>query len=211
MHADRENRVYADPGPQDQQPGHRRLPRRPAAAEDPLLGDGRRGAGIGRVQLAQKRGVDLARDGRRRPRRAEREGRVVCKCFSLTEPYIRRKIRELNLHTIPDIINAIKAGGACMACHHVPGGLQDLLNETGGRAAAMPNVPRSSSGLPSRPRPEEYDLPYQFRRRSKRPSTTSSGPCSRARGATWRSSTSRSSWSSAGCGGLFRLRGPTRR
>ena len=60
------------------------------------------------------------------------EGRIVCKCFTLSEPYLRRKIKELNLRTIPEITNAIKAGGACMACHHIPGGLQDLLDETWG-------------------------------------------------------------------------------
>ena len=37
------------------------------------------------------------------------EGKIVCKCFSLTEPYLRRKIRELNLRSIPEITNAVKA------------------------------------------------------------------------------------------------------
>ena len=32
--------------------------------------------------------------------------------------------------TVPDITNAIKAGGACMSCHHAPGGLG--LDERGG-------------------------------------------------------------------------------
>jgi NifU-like protein len=81
---------------------------------------------------AQKRGVDLQRLGIDIHKDEQQDGRVVCKCFSLSEPYIRRKIRELNLRTIPEITNAIKAGGACTACHHVPGGLQDLLNETWG-------------------------------------------------------------------------------
>lgn len=85
---------------------------------------------------AQKRGVDLARLGVDIHAHEQQDGRIVCKCFSLTEPYIRRKIRELNLRTIPEITGAIKAGGACMSCHHVPGGLQDLLNETWGKAAA---------------------------------------------------------------------------
>jgi NifU-like protein len=82
---------------------------------------------------AQKRGVDLARLGIDVHTGEQEEGRIVCKCFTLSEPYIRRKIRELNLRTIPEITNAIKAGGACMACHHVPGGLQDLLDETWGK------------------------------------------------------------------------------
>jgi len=82
---------------------------------------------------AQKRGVDLAALGIEIPTREEQEGRVVCVCYTLTEPYIRRKIKEMELKTIPDITNAIKAGGACMTCHHAPGGLQDLLDETWAR------------------------------------------------------------------------------
>ena len=81
---------------------------------------------------AQKRGVDLQQLGIDLHADEGDEGRIVCKCFTLTEPYIRRKIKELNLRTIPEITNAIKAGGACMACHHIPGGLQDLLDETWG-------------------------------------------------------------------------------
>ena len=81
---------------------------------------------------AQKRGVDLDSLGVDIHPDERQEGRIVCKCFSLSEPYIRRKIKELNLRTIPEITNAIKAGGACMSCHHVPGGLQDLLNEVWG-------------------------------------------------------------------------------
>ncbi|MEW6746776.1 MAG: iron-sulfur cluster assembly scaffold protein [Planctomycetota bacterium] len=86
---------------------------------------------------AQKRGVDLAKLGIDLHAADKEEGRIVCKCFSLTEPYIRRKIKELNLRSIPDITNAIKAGGACMSCHHVPGGLQDLINETFGSVPAQ--------------------------------------------------------------------------
>ncbi len=78
---------------------------------------------------AQRRGVDLARLGVDIHADEQEEGRIVCKCFSLSEPYINRKIKELNLRTIPDITGAIKAGGACMSCHHTPGGLQDLLDE----------------------------------------------------------------------------------
>jgi NifU-like protein len=81
---------------------------------------------------AQRRGVDLESLGVDLHTDERSEGRIVCKCFSLSEPYIRRKIKELNLHTIAEITNAIKAGGACMSCHHVPGGLQDLLDDTWG-------------------------------------------------------------------------------
>jgi NifU-like protein len=83
---------------------------------------------------AQKRGVDLQSLGVDVHEDEMEEGRIVCKCFSLTEPYIRRKVQELGLKTIPEITNAIKAGGACMACHHKPGGLQDILDDIWGKA-----------------------------------------------------------------------------
>jgi NifU-like protein len=95
---------------------------------------------------AQKRGVDLKALGVDVRQEEEDEGRIVCKCFSATEPYLRRKIKELNLRTIADITNAVKAGGACMACHHVPGGLQDLLNEIWGDSQSRP-VARSAEVL----------------------------------------------------------------
>jgi NifU-like protein len=89
---------------------------------------------------AQKRGVDLALLGIDIHATEQEDGRLVCKCFSLTEPYLQRKIRELNLLTIPEITNAIKAGGACMSCHQVPGGLQDLLDETWGKSPGSAQV-----------------------------------------------------------------------
>lgn len=94
------------------------------------------------VDWAQKRGVDLAAQGVKLSGQAaeEDEGRVVCKCFSITEPYLRRKIKELNLRTIEDIISALKAGGMCGACRYAPGGLQDILNETWGTGEPAPTT-----------------------------------------------------------------------
>jgi NifU-like protein len=113
---------------------------------------------------AQRRGVDLRQLGIDIKPGEEDEGRVVCQCFSMTEPYVRRKIEELNLRTIPEITGAIKAGGACTACHHKPGGLQDLLDEIWGRQ------PTNLVPLPEMPQPRESDktgserrlTPYQF-------------------------------------------------
>ncbi|MFH1725196.1 MAG: NifU family protein [Elusimicrobiota bacterium] len=85
---------------------------------------------------AQRRGVDLERHGFKIRPNEQQEGRTVCKCFSLSEPYLRRKIKDLELRTIADITYAVKAGGACASCHHVPGGLQDLLDDAWGKAEA---------------------------------------------------------------------------
>ncbi len=94
---------------------------------------------------ARKRGVDPKRLGVDAHTDEQEEGRIVCECFSLSEPYIRRKIKELNLHTIPQITNSIKAGGGCMSCHHAPGGLQDLLDETWGNSGRSVTTPRGQA------------------------------------------------------------------
>lgn len=90
---------------------------------------------------AQRRGVDLKKSGIDMHDEETEEGRMVCKCFSITEPYLKRKIRELNLRTIPQITNAIKAGGGCTSCHHVPGGLQDILDQVWEGHTAVEAVP----------------------------------------------------------------------
>lgn len=111
-----------------------------------------------------KRGVDLQALGVQLHPKDGDEGRIVCTCFSITEPYLRRRIRELNLHTIPEIAAALKAGGACASCHHAPGGLQDLLDETWGRDAAT--LKKSPEPPEARPAAAPAALsPFQFMRR----------------------------------------------
>jgi len=115
---------------------------------------------------AQKRGVDLKSLGIDLHNGETDEGRIVCKCFSLSEPYLRRKIEELNLRTIPEITNAVKAGGGCMSCHHVPGGLQDLLNQIwAGEAAAAPSNLRPLEPQKSASPAESSQSPYHFAKR----------------------------------------------
>ncbi len=111
---------------------------------------------------AQRRGVDLKKLGIDMHDQETEEGRIVCKCFSLTEPYIKRKIRELNLRTIPQITNAIKAGGGCSSCHHVPGGLQDLLDQVwNGQPAAATDLVQLPI-LPAETRDVPEFSPFQF-------------------------------------------------
>ncbi|HTU00936.1 MAG TPA: iron-sulfur cluster assembly scaffold protein [Candidatus Sulfotelmatobacter sp.] len=112
---------------------------------------------------AQKRGVDLNVLGIDMHPEEKEEGRLVCQCFGLTEPYLKRKIRELGLKTISEITGAVKAGGACMSCHHKPGGLQDLLNEVWG---VQPLTLKVVPTLPEPREPVTTDRPavspYQF-------------------------------------------------
>lgn len=108
---------------------------------------------------ARKRGVNLNHLGIDMHPDEDDEGKIVCTCFSMTEPYLRRKIKELNLKSIPEITNAIKAGGACMSCHHVPGGLQDLIDETWGTESSKPRS-EINDGETGGARPATS--PYQF-------------------------------------------------
>lgn len=114
---------------------------------------------------AQKRGVDLAELGIDIRADELEDGRLVCKCFGLTEPYLERKIRELELKTIGDITGAVKAGGACMSCHHTPGGLQDLLDRTwGAQPTRLKELPVLPMARPSAPRsqPPGDMTPFKF-------------------------------------------------
>lgn len=47
---------------------------------------------------------------------AQEEGKLVCKCFGVTDARIIRTIRENGLKTVEEITNYTKAGGACGEC-----------------------------------------------------------------------------------------------
>jgi NifU-like protein len=111
---------------------------------------------------AQKRGVDTESLGIKPNDHEEDEGRIVCKCFNLSEPYLKRKITELNLRTIPEITSAVKAGGACMSCHHAPGGLQDLLDDAWGKQGDSSSQPAVLMPRETTSREEAELSPYQF-------------------------------------------------
>jgi len=44
------------------------------------------------------------------------EGEVICHCFGVTDPLIRKVIRENGLSTVEEITNYTKAGGGCGSC-----------------------------------------------------------------------------------------------
>ncbi len=97
---------------------------------------------------AAKRGVDLEALGIKLESKENEESRLVCKCFNVTENQIRRKIVELNLHTLEDVVGALKAGGACGACQHAPGGIQDLLDERWGEGACEFSAKQDDASKP---------------------------------------------------------------
>jgi NifU-like protein len=117
---------------------------------------------------AQRRGVDLKSLGIDMHDQETEEGRIVCKCFSITEPYLKRKIRELNLRSIPQITNAIKAGGGCTSCHHVPGGLQDILDQVWAGETAAAEYPELVQISPMEVKDAPEFSPYQFAKKVER-------------------------------------------
>ena len=46
----------------------------------------------------------------------EDEGKLVCKCFGITDEQIKRAIRENGLKTVQEVTDYTKAGGACGDC-----------------------------------------------------------------------------------------------
>ena len=56
----------------------------------------------------------------------EHEGKLVCKCFGVSDVKIIKVAKENNLHKASEITNYCKAGGACGACL---GEIQRLLDD----------------------------------------------------------------------------------
>jgi NifU-like protein len=63
------------------------------------------------------------------------EGKIVCRCFAITDKHIERVAKENNLHTIDEITDYTKAGGACKSCHTA---IQDILDKLWGVPPAAP-------------------------------------------------------------------------
>ena len=56
----------------------------------------------------------------------EEEGRIVCRCFGVTEAKIRRVVAENNLRTVEQVTNYTKAAGGCGGCYE---DIEDVIDE----------------------------------------------------------------------------------
>ncbi|MBR6373536.1 MAG: Fe-S cluster assembly protein NifU [Victivallales bacterium] len=73
----------------------------------------------------------------------DHEGRIVCKCFNVTENKIRRIALANNLHTVAEITDYTKAGGACGRClDDIQMILDDLWHKQGAGAAQTATAPK---------------------------------------------------------------------
>ncbi len=67
------------------------------------------------------------------------EGRLVCKCFGVTEDQIIKAVEENNLTTVEEVTNFTKAGGGCGDCRE---DIEQILKATlAGEAPAKPLIP----------------------------------------------------------------------
>lgn len=83
------------------------------------------------------------------------EGTLICECFGITEPKIRRVIIENDLTTVEQITNYVKAGGGCGSCL---ANIEDVLIEVQqereavpGRVAAEIAIAEAQGSPPSKP------------------------------------------------------------
>ncbi len=63
------------------------------------------------------------------------DGTLICTCFGVSEPKIRRVIIENSLTTVEQVTNYIKAGGGCGTC---AAGIEDILIEVQQEQEAVP-------------------------------------------------------------------------
>ena len=67
------------------------------------------------------------------------EGKIVCKCFGVTENEIIKAIEDNKLKTVDDVTHYTKAGGACKSCHE---DIKKILEEkTGVSKEEIESVP----------------------------------------------------------------------
>jgi len=67
------------------------------------------------VAIAKYRGVEAPTHGHGHDH-VETEGELVCKCFGLTDVFLKKVIASNKLHTAEQVTHFTKAGGACGGC-----------------------------------------------------------------------------------------------
>jgi NifU-like protein len=65
--------------------------------------------------IAQFRGVEAPKHEHEHPH-GQPEGEIVCKCFGLTDVFLKKVILSNKLHTAEQVTHFTKAGGACGGC-----------------------------------------------------------------------------------------------
>jgi len=70
---------------------------------------------------------------RNQPFELEAEGKVVCRCFGVTDKLIEKVVREHHLRTVEEVTHYTKAGGGCGGCHPE---IEAIIARASGKTAA---------------------------------------------------------------------------
>jgi len=72
---------------------------------------------------------------RKQPFALEDEGKIVCRCFGVTDKLIEKVVREHNLHAVEEVTHFTKAGGGCGGCHRE---IEEIIARVHGTAPVAP-------------------------------------------------------------------------
>ena len=75
----------------------------------------------------------------------EQEGEIVCKCFGLTDGFLKKVIAQNRLHTAEQVTHFTKAGGACGGC--IPKIKEIIAEVLGEQVAEQPKRPEKLTNL----------------------------------------------------------------
>ena len=78
------------------------------------------------------------------PFELEDEGKVVCRCFGVTDRLIEKVVREQKLHTVEEVTHFTKAGGGCRGCHREIEAIIAKVHGEPAPAAAAPTTPMTN-------------------------------------------------------------------
>jgi NifU-like protein len=96
------------------------------------------------VAIAKYRGGPVPSHGHDHDHDLEQEGEIVCKCFGLTEGFLKKVISQNRLHTAEQVTHFTKAGGACGGC--IPR-IKELIAEVLGEQQMAPVKPEKLTNL----------------------------------------------------------------
>lgn len=71
----------------------------------------------------------------------KKEGKIVCKCFGVTDKEIEHVVRDHKLKTVEDVTNYIKAGGACGQCK---GDIEEIIRKVNNTVTIMDTPPAAA-------------------------------------------------------------------
>ncbi|MEO1396886.1 MAG: Fe-S cluster assembly protein NifU [Cyanobacteria bacterium J06634_5] len=86
------------------------------------------------------------------------DGTLICACYGISEPRIRRVIIENDLTTVEQVTNYVKAGGGCGSCQ---AGIEDLLIEVQQEKTAVAAQVSDVIATPRWQSPSEGRTPIQ--------------------------------------------------